>query len=73
MDTEHAKAAYAGLREKRKTFAGKAAYLERKGVRDPKALTAWLEHKATGKWPGERRKSSSVPDAYAEFVRSILG
>lgn len=57
------KATYEGLKKKRKTFKGKAEYLRKqKGVKDPEGLVAWMEHKATGKWPGERRKKSSVRD-----------
>jgi hypothetical protein len=56
-----ADAAFEGLKKKRKTFKGKVEYLRKqKGVKNPEGLVAWMEHKATGKWPGERRKASSV-------------
>lgn len=55
------KATYGGLKKKRKTFKGKVEYLRKqKGVKAPEGLVAWLEHRATGKWPGERRKKSSA-------------
>jgi hypothetical protein len=53
------RATYEGLKKKRKTFKGKAEYLRKqKGVKDPEGLVAWMEHKATGKWPGEKMSSA---------------
>ena len=70
------KKTYGSLGEKRKTFQGKANYVDDnfEGVKDPEAFVASLEHKATGHWPGEGRgkKSADSDMGPPEILQSAL-
>lgn len=37
-----------------KKFSDKVAKAKRAGVEDPAAFAAWMQHRATGKWPSEK-------------------